>query len=72
MAWALTPWLNLVVVLMNDRLGWTEPIDLKVEVVNRLAVSFAIVVSLWGAARISGELARLRPALTEVVVICPP
>ena len=67
MAWALTPWLNLVVVLMNDRLGWTEPIDLKVEVVNRLAVSFAIVVSLWGAARISGELARLRPALTEVV-----
>jgi hypothetical protein len=38
-----------------------------VEVLNRTAVSFAVLLSLWGAARIAGELRRL-PLTPEKVV----
>ena len=67
LVWASVPWLNLVVALAGDRGGWLEAADPLVEVVNRAAVSFAILLSLWGAARIAEELGRLRPALARVV-----
>lgn len=65
--WALVPWLNLVVVLGAEAFGWTGVADRSWEVVNRVATSFAILLSLWGAARISDGLGRLRPALAGVV-----
>jgi hypothetical protein len=37
------------------------------EVLNRVAVSCAILLSLWGAARITDDLRRVGMALTEVV-----
>lgn len=67
LVWALVPWLNLTVVLTAEALGWTARTDHSTEVMNRVAVSFAILLSLWGATRISAELARLRPALADVV-----
>lgn len=67
LAWALVPWLNLAVVLTAEELGWAAPTDHSTEAVNRVAVSSAILLALWGATRISAELARLRPALAEVV-----
>jgi hypothetical protein len=67
LVWALVPWLNLMVVLAAEASGWTAVTDPSWEVVNRVATSFAILLSLWGAARISDELGRLRPALVGVV-----
>lgn len=67
LAWSLVPWLNLAVVLTVERLDWATPTDHSAEALNRAAVSFAILLALWGATRISAELARLRPALVEVV-----
>lgn len=67
LAWALVPWLNLAVVFTAEELDWTAPTDHSTEAVNRVAVSFAILLALWGATRISDELVRLRPALVEVV-----
>lgn len=67
LVWTLVPWLNLAVVLVAEAAGWSESTDHSAEAVNRAAVSFALVLSLWGAARISEELARLRPSLATVV-----
>src|SRR4051812_9795103 len=39
----------------------------RLEAANRLAVSFAVVLSLWAVARISSDLQRLQPVLAEVV-----
>lgn len=65
--WALVPWLNLAVVLSTQAVGWTTPTEAPAEVINRGAVTFSLGLSLWGAARIGTELARLRPALVDVV-----
>jgi hypothetical protein len=65
--WALVPWMNLAVVLAAEAAEWSERTDHSAEVLNRAAVSLAIVLSLWGAARISEELARLHPSLAGVV-----
>lgn len=65
--WAVIPWLNLAAVLIAERAGAVPDVDDSSEIVNRAAVSFAIVLSLWGSARISDDLSRLRPALTERV-----
>lgn len=66
-AWALVPWLNLAIVLTTEELGWAATTDHSTETVNRVAVSFAVLLALWGTTRIASELARLRPALAEVV-----
>lgn len=66
-AWALVPWLNLVVILMSGVEGWARTGIPRVEILNRAAVTFAILLSLWGATRIADELRRLRPALANVV-----
>jgi hypothetical protein len=66
-AWALVPWLNLAVVLVlegDDLVRNGVPVG---EVLNRTAVSFAVLVSLYGAARITDELRTLRPVLVRVV-----
>jgi len=65
--WALVPWLNLAAVLVGQTAGWSARTDRSVEVVNRIAVSFAVLLSLWGAARISKDLEQLRLALTQAV-----
>ncbi|WP_189671045.1 hypothetical protein [Promicromonospora soli] len=67
LVWALVPWLNLIVVLGAEAFGWTTVADRSWEVANRVATSFAILLSLWGAARISDGLGQLRPALAGVV-----
>ena len=68
LVWALVPWMNLVVVRVTgaeDGAGTgAAPAG---EVLNRAAVSCAILLSLWGAARITDELRRVRVALTKVV-----
>jgi hypothetical protein len=66
-AWALVPWLNLAVVLALGAAGWARTGVPLAEVLNRTAVTFAVLLSLWGAARISDELRTLRPALANVV-----
>jgi len=48
-AWALVPWLNLAIVLATEAAGWAVQTDHSREVANRVAVSFAIVLSLCGA-----------------------
>jgi hypothetical protein len=52
--WALVPWLNLAVLAWGagEWAGTGVPV---VEVLNRAAVSFAVLLSLWGAARIAAE-----------------
>lgn len=67
LGWALVPWLNLAVVLATEEWGWTTQTDHSSEVANRLAVSFSLLLALWGTTRISTELGRLRRDLTEVV-----
>lgn len=67
LAWALVPWLNLAVVLTAEELDWATPTDHSTEAVNRIAVSFAILLALLGATRISAELARLREHGTLVL-----
>lgn len=64
-AWALVPWLNLAVVFASDAGEWTGAGIPLAEVLNRVAVSVAVLLSLWGAARIAAGLRRLRPALVE-------
>jgi hypothetical protein len=66
-AWALVPWLNLAVILAVGAGGWARPGVPLAEVLNRTAVSLAVLLSLWGAARITDELGTLRPALANVV-----
>lgn len=67
LVWAAVPWLNLAVVLIVESLGWAETSDHSAETANRAAVTFALLLALWGATRITADLARLRPALAEVV-----
>jgi len=66
-AWALVPWLNLAMILGAESAGWSESTDHSREVVNRVATSLAVALSLWGATRISDELTRVRPALARAV-----
>jgi hypothetical protein len=66
-AWALVPWLNLAVILAVDAAEWTRAEIRLIDVLNRVAVSLAVVLSLWGAARIAHHLRQLRPALAKVV-----
>ena len=66
-AWALVPWLNLAVIVAVRAAGWAGTGVPLVEVLNRTAVSFAVVLSLWGAARITDQLGTLRLALAGVV-----
>lgn len=66
-AWALVPWLNLAAVSGIDPSLWARGVPWG-ELLNRAAASFAVVLSLWGVSRIDGELGRLRPALTDVVL----
>jgi hypothetical protein len=66
--WASTPWLNLLVIVMLDAGEWASTGGIPVgEVLNRTAVSCAVVVSLWGATRISDQLRRLGATLADVV-----
>ena len=65
-AWALVPWLNLAVVWAWDAGEWTTdgvPIG---EVLNRAAVSLAVLLSIRGAERIADGLRRLHPVLAEI------
>jgi hypothetical protein len=68
LCWALVPWLNLAAVGVLGAADWTgtgaPPTG---ELLNRTAVSCAILLSLWGAARLTDNLQRVGAALTEVV-----
>lgn len=66
-AWLLVPWANLLVVLLAGGLEWETTQELSIELLNRAAVSFALLLSLWGTARIGTDLSRVRLALTEAV-----
>lgn len=70
-AWALVPWVNLAAVSGLDPSLWGRGVPWG-EVLNRVAASFAVVLSLWGVSRIDEELYRLRPALTHVVAETEP
>jgi hypothetical protein len=65
-AWALVPWLNLAVLAWGAG-EWAQTGVPVVEVLNRAAVSFAVLLSLWGAARIAQELRSLPGVLARVV-----
>jgi len=66
-AWALVPWLNLAVVEALDAVDQGAPgVSLR-EVLNRTAVTVAIVLALWGGMRIIADLRRLPSALAAVV-----
>jgi energy-converting hydrogenase Eha subunit E len=66
--WALVPWLNLVAVYVSGAAEWAGTATIPAsEVLNRAAVTGAILLSLWGAARITDDLRRVGIALTEVV-----
>ncbi len=68
LVWALVPWLNLVTVYVSGAAGWAGIGAIPVsEVLNRAAVSCAILLSLWGTARITDGLRRVGTALTEAV-----
>ena len=67
-AWALIPWLNLAVVQLSGAAEWAQPGIPLAEILNRAAVTVALLLSLWGAARITDELRGLQPALTKAVV----
>ena len=68
LVWALVPWVNLLAVRVTGAEDWAGTgATPAAEVLNRAAVSCAILLSLWGAARITDELRRVGMALTEVV-----
>jgi hypothetical protein len=67
LAWCLVPWANLAIVLAFGGLEWNTTADLGSELLNRAAVSVAVLLSLWGAARIDRDLSRLRVTLTAAV-----
>src|SRR5918999_498551 len=66
--WMLVPWMNAAVTLTLQAAGklpaWENP---TVQLLNRAAFSFAIVLSVWGAARITRGLTSLRPRLMSLV-----
>lgn len=66
-AWALVPWLNLAVIMAVDGDEWAGTGIPTGEILNRAAVSFAVLLSLFGAARITDELRGLRLDLVKVV-----
>jgi hypothetical protein len=66
-AWALVPWLNLAVVLAVGAGEWARSGVPPGEVLNRTAVSFAVLLSFWGTVRITDQLRALGPALAKVV-----
>jgi hypothetical protein len=66
-AWALVPWLNLAVVEAVAVVARGGPAVTLREVLNRAAVTVAIVLALWGGLRIIAELRRL-PAILAAVV----
>jgi hypothetical protein len=66
-AWALVPWLNLAVILVLGGDEWARTGVPMSEVLNRTAVSLAVLLSLCGAAMITHELRTLRPVLERVV-----
>lgn len=65
-AWGLVPWLNLAVVWASGTSSWSDGVPLG-EILNRMAVTFAVLLSLWGAARIGAGLGRLQQDLARVV-----
>jgi hypothetical protein len=65
--WALIPWVNLVVVVVLGAGEWARPGVPLSEVLNRVAVSFAVTLSLWGTARITDELRGLGRDVAKVV-----
>jgi hypothetical protein len=66
--WALVPWVNVALIFLLQEAGefprWEDPV---VEVLNRAAFSFAIVLSVWGAAKISSRLGSLRSRLSQLL-----
>jgi hypothetical protein len=62
--WALVPWMNLALAAAVTPDAFEGPVA---EVLNRAAVTIAILLSLWGAATIAEELRTVQPALTEIV-----
>ena len=67
LVWSLVPWVNVAIVLASGGLEWDTTADLTSELLNRAAVSVAVLLSLWGAARINRDLSRLRITLTDAV-----
>jgi hypothetical protein len=65
--WALVPWLNLAVVALPNGFGQGRLMNPLAEILNRAAVSVAILLSLWGTARIFERLRRLPPVLSAVI-----
>lgn len=66
--WLLVPWMNIAAIFLLQETGqfprWEDP---AVEILNRAAFSFAIVLSVWGAALISRRLESLRSNLSELL-----
>lgn len=67
LVWVLVPWLNLAVVALLTGSGQARLMNPLDEILNRTAVSVAILLSLWGTARIFDRLRSLPPALSAVV-----
>jgi hypothetical protein len=67
LARALVPWLNLAVILASGAVEWGQTAVPAAETLNRAAVTFAVLLSLRGAARLTGELPALQRALAKVV-----
>jgi hypothetical protein len=65
--WALVPWLNLALATAIGGVAADGSRVPLAEVLNRAAVTVAVLLSLWGAARIAAELRTIQPALTEIV-----
>jgi hypothetical protein len=65
--WAVLPWLNLAVVAAAGALDQGPRMIALTEVLNRTAVTMAILVSLRGTARMVEQLRRLPPMLDHVV-----
>ena len=66
-AWAFVPWLNLAVVASAGALDQRPRMIAVTEILNRAAVTIAILVSLRGTARIMEQLRLLLPVLDQVV-----
>lgn len=65
--WALVPWLNLAVIVAVGAARWARTGIPLTEALNRTAVSLAVLLSIWGAARITDQLGALRLALANAV-----
>jgi hypothetical protein len=69
--WALVPWLNAGVNLLLETgtrsAVWEQ--SRAVILLNYGALSFAIVITLWGSERIARRLEALRPATSEMFAV---